>query len=166
MTPVSRVSPGLGSGCSCGSQRGDNSRLAVGCSSSSVPQFPLSAMGVVSLGQGCRKSRWKAELITLAPFGARRQPPSSSFGSRRRALGAGGRDAAEAPSPAGGCQAGGRGAPGSLGGVGLATWFLHQGRGRSARRQRWGTLIVDAGGLGAGQAQADLGPAPEPLPKR
>lgn len=61
---------------------------------------------------------------------------------------------------------GGRDAPGRLRGAGLATWFLHQGRGRSAQRQRWGTLIVDAGGLGAGQAQADLGPAPEPLPKR
>lgn len=61
--------------------------------------------------------------------------------------------------------AGGRGAPGKLRGAGLATLFLHQGRGRSARQQRWGTLIVDAGGLGVGQAQADLGPAPEPLPK-
>lgn len=56
--------------------------------------------------------------------------------------------------------------PGWAGGGTLATRLHRQGRGRSARRQRWGTLIVDAGGLGAGQAQADLGPAPEPLPKQ
>lgn len=70
------------------------------------------------------------------------------------------------PSLAGGSRAGGDRGPGCpRQGARLATLFLHQGRGRSARRQRWGTLIVDAGGLGAGQAQADLGPAPEPLPK-
>lgn len=77
--------------------------------------------------------------------------------------GSGHGDAEGVPSPARGCRTE---VPRVGWGGMLATRLHRQGRGRSARRQRWGTLIVDAGGLGAGQAQADLGPAPEPLPKQ
>lgn len=101
MSPISHVSPPPGSGC----RRGDSSMLAVGCSSS-VPQFTLSAMGVVSLGQGCWESWWKE------PFGVRWQQCGGNFGSRRRAPGPGGRDATGTPSPAGVCQAGGGGGQG------------------------------------------------------
>ena len=115
--------------------------------------FPLHQRGVFPSHGGAGNHGGKRSSSSRLLSGPGGSHPSAVSAASEGCWGSGGRDAA------GWEAAGGRGA-------GLATRFLHQGRGRSARRQRWGTLIVDAGGLGAGQAQADLGPAPEPLPKR
>lgn len=80
------------------------------CGPFSVPQSPLSAMGVVSLTQGCWEvGKWGSSSRWLL---GRDRGPQQQLSSQQRAPGAGGRDAAVMLSLAGSSQAGGSRGPG------------------------------------------------------